>query len=276
MNLLASVSDFLASPAGIAAFVAFDVVVVVAIAVLNYRWLFKRAFDLLFSGIFLAALSPFFALFLAADAAYNRATGAFDALFEREEFVGKGERIACSYTFATERRAEGEQPRATAMGRILRGCGMKYYPRLAAVFLGRLSFVGPRPMAPEDAEALAPEERVRFTVRPGLVSSLERYGGEKLTYPDMLEEDAEYAAHISLVRDISFVLVRLGRLVRGDAYRPYGECTDEGYLAWLVRTGALGEEQARELRERAAAKRSGEVRARQEMRDYDEMRDRLL
>ncbi len=272
MNLLASVSDFLATPGGIAAFVIFDVVVFIAIAALNYRWLFKRLFDVLFSGILLTVLSPFFALFLAADAVYNRVTGAYPALFEREEFVGKGERVACACVFATES-GEGQ---TTPMGGVLRGCGMKYYPRLAAVFLGRLSFVGPRPMAPEDAEALAPEERARFAVRPGLVSSLERFGGEKLTYPDMLEEDAEYAAHISLAGDISFVLVRLGRLVRGDAARPYGECTDETYLAWLVRTGQVNEEQEKEIRARAERKRGKEVRARQEMRDYDEMRDRLL
>ena len=275
MNLLASVSDFLATPGGIAAFVIFDVVVFIAIAALNYRWLFKRAFDVLFSGILLAALSPFFAAFLIAAAVSGRAAGEGSALFEREEFAGKGGRIARSYVFVTERTEEGER-QTTAVGRILRGCGMKYYPRLAAVFLGGLSFVGPRPMALEDAEALSPEERARFAVRPGLVSSLERYGGEKLTYPGMLEEDAEYAAHISLAGDISFVLVRLGRLVRGDAARPYGECTEEGYLAWLVRTGAVSEEEAEKIRARAERKRGKEVRARQEMRDYDEMRDRLL
>lgn len=274
MKVLASVSGFLATPGGIAVFIVFDVVVVAVIAALNYRWLFKRLFDVLFSGILLAVLSPFFALFLAADAVYNRVTGAYPALFEREEFVGKGERLACSYVFATES-GEGEL-QATPMGVALRGCGMKYYPRLAAVFLGRLSFVGPRPMAPEDAEALAPDDRARFAVRPGLVSSLERFGGEKLTYPDMLEEDAEYVSHISLAGDISFVLVRLGRLVRGDAARPYGECTDESYLAWLVRSGQVNEEKEKDIRARAELKRGKEVRARQEMRDYDEMRDRLL
>ena len=135
------------------------------------------------------------------------------------------------------------------MGKFLSACGMKYYPCLAAVFAGRMSFVGPRPMSLADAAALSDEGRRRFAVRPGLVSSLERYGGEGLTYPDMFEEDALYAEHPNLFRDISFFVAKIAHRLRGDdPEKLYGECAQKGYIDWLSGSGEISEEDAAEYR----------------------------
>ena len=91
-------------------------------------------------------------VFLLADALYNRVTNAYKTLFETGVYCGKNERTIRVTVFATERiqhDATGAllsvRDRSTAWGRFLRGSGIKYYPCLLAIFLGKMSFVGPRP-----------------------------------------------------------------------------------------------------------------------------------
>ena len=203
MNILASPADLLGTPWGMAIFIVIDIAVLVLIIALNYRWLFKRVLDFLFAAVFLIVFFPFFLIALVADAIYNRVTNAYKSLFAGEYCVGKKEKVFRLFTFTTERVLHDEEgrllpvrERITPMGRLLSAVGMKYYPCLVAVLAGKMSFVGPRPLSLADAAALTSEQKGRFAVRPGLVSSLERYGGESLTYPEMFEEDAEYAAHI--------------------------------------------------------------------------------
>ena len=211
---------------------------------LNYRWLFKRVLDILFSALFMAVFLPFFLVFLLVDAIYNKVQNAYKSLFVSDYFAGKKGRVIRITVFATERTERGEdgkllpeRERVTPWGRFMKACGMKYYPCLPAVFTGKLSFVGPRPMTLTDAAALSEEGSVRFSVRPGLVSSLERYGGESLTWPDMFEEDAEYAAHLSLFKDVSFFMTKIANRLRGDTTQHLGVCAETGYVEWLAGTG---------------------------------------
>lgn len=251
---LASSADILSTPWGMTIFILLDIVILVFIIALNYRWLFKRLLDILFSFVFLAVLLPFFLLFLAADAIYNKVQNAYKTLFVSEYYCGKKGKLICLVTFATERivhDAEGnllpEAQRVTKMGKILRGCGMKYYPLLAAVLTGKLSFVGPRPLSPADYAAMQEEDLVRFQARPGLVSSLEIYGGDSLTYDDLFEEDAEYVRKRSLFRDIGFFVSKIVHRLRGETVRRYGECTDKSYVQWLLEQGRIDEEEAKEF-----------------------------
>lgn len=268
---------FLNTPWGMAVFIILDIAVFILIAALNYRWLFKRLFDILFSAVFLAVFLPFFLIFLAADAIYNKVTNAYAELFETEYYCGRKEKTIRIVTLATERvlhDGEGnllpEKERVTGFGKFLKGCGLKYYPMLAHVFTGRLSFVGPVPMTPADAAAVAPEHRVRFSVRPGIVSSLARYGGEKLTYADMFEEDEEYVAHINLFRDILFFMTRIAQKIRGERANNLGEAGRKSYLAVLKEEGALTEEEAAALTEDAAARLRRKKQADSEKKLFEE------
>ena len=251
-NGLSSVADVLGTWWGLTLFIVADVLIFLLVVALNYKWLFKRVLDILFSAIFLVAFFPLFILALAVQAVYNARTNAYLTLFERRIVCGK-KRIPVRYTLFSTCRvlhdADGkrlsEERCITAYGKVLRACGMQYYPALAAVFAGKLSFIGPRPMSLADSLAVKGEGEARFSVRPGLISSLERYGGSKLTYPDMFEEDAEYAARRGLFHDISFFMTKIAHRMRGDrAERIYGECASQSYLDWLGERGELTEEDA--------------------------------
>ena len=70
-TLASSLSDFLGTWWGMTIFILIDIAVLVLIIALNYRWLFKRALDILFSVVFMAVFLPFFLIALIADAIYN-------------------------------------------------------------------------------------------------------------------------------------------------------------------------------------------------------------
>lgn len=276
-TLASSLSDFLGTWWGMTIFILIDIAVLVLIIALNYRWLFKRALDILFSIVFMAVFLPFFLIALIADAIYNKSQNAYPALFESAEFAGKKGKVIRMTVFATERNrrdAEGnllpERQRVTAMGKILKACGMKFYPCLPAVFIGKLSFVGPAPMTLTDASAVGEDASVRFNVRPGLVSSLERYGGENLDWNDMFEEDAEYVEHINFFRDISFFMTKIANRLRGDTARKNGICGEIGYVDWLLKEGKIAAEDAAGYAEEGKAKLREVKRADKERRAFEE------
>ena len=269
--------SFLNTPWGMAFFLVLDIAVFVLIAALNYRWLFKRLFDILFSAIFLAVFLVFFLAFLAVDAIYNKVTNSYRSLFEIKHYCGKKEKPIRIAVLATERVLHDEagnllpeKERVTGFGKFLKGSGLKYYPMLAYVFTGRMSFVGPVPMTLSDAAALPPEHKARFAVRPGIVSSLSRYGGEKLTYADMFEEDEHYAAHVNLFRDISFFMTRIAQKVRGERVNNLGEVANKSYLAVRLEEGTLTEEEAEAFIADAKAKEARKSAAASERRLFEE------
>ena len=271
-----TLASFLNTPWGMAVFILADIAVFLAIVALNYRWFFKRFFDILFSAVFLAVFLPFFLIFLAVSAIYNRVVNAYPALFEKLVFCGKKGKAFAMTVFATERvlhDAEGgllpEDERMTKFGKFVKGCGIKYYPLLACVFMGKMSFVGPRPLTLADAAAVSEEDKVRFSVRPGLVNSLARYGGEKLTYDDMFEEDAEYVAHINFFRDISFFMTRFAQKVRGDKVNYLGEVSEKSYLEVLLADGKIAPEEAEAFRADAAAREARRDAARNERERFE-------
>ena len=271
-----TLASFLNTPWGMAVFILADIAVFLAIVALNYRWFFKRFFDILFSAVFLAVFLPFFLIFLAVSAIYNRVVNVYPALFEKLVFCGKKGKAFVMTVFATERvlhDAEGgllpEEERMTKFGKFVKGCGIKYYPLLASVFMGKMSFVGPRPLTLADAAAVSEEDKVRFSVRPGLVNSLARYGGEKLTYDDMFEEDAEYVAHINFFRDISFFMTRFAQKVRGDKVNYLGEVSEKSYLEVLLAVGKIAPEEAEAFRADAAAREARRDAARNERERFE-------
>lgn len=111
--------------------------------------------------------------------------------------------------------------RVTAIGRVFRKTKIDELPQLINVFLGQMSFVGPRPDVPGYADMLEGEERAILNVRPGItgpatlryrheesilasVTDPEQYNREVI-FPDKVRINLEYIRHYTLSKDIKYI-----------------------------------------------------------------------
>lgn len=133
----------------------------------------KRVFDFSFAMMGIAVLSPF--LFLIAFLLkLDSPRGSILYCGERTGRYGKPFRIFKFRTMVTNAdqiggssTADGD-PRVTRIGRVLRKYKFDELPQLLNVFVGQMSFVGPRPEVPQYASLLIGEERDVLSVRPGI------------------------------------------------------------------------------------------------------------
>lgn len=113
------------------------------------------------------------------------------------------------------------EARITPLGAKLRKYKLDELPELWDVFIGSMSFVGPRPDVPGYADKLQGEDRIILTLRPGITgpATLKYRNEEELLagvedpivyndtviYPDKVRINRYYAAHYSFADDIRMI-----------------------------------------------------------------------
>ncbi len=132
----------------------------------------KRLFDLTLSGFGLILLSPFFiafALWVGFDSPgpvfYRgvRASKNFKPfrIYKFRSMVVNAEAIGGPST-------PGDDSRVTKSGRFLRRFKLDELPQLINVFKGEMSLVGPRPEVMEYASLYTGEEKIVYSIKPGM------------------------------------------------------------------------------------------------------------
>jgi lipopolysaccharide/colanic/teichoic acid biosynthesis glycosyltransferase len=118
-------------------------------------------------------------------------------------------------------------PRITLLGRFFRKTKIDELPQLINVFLGQMSFVGPRPDVAGFADKLMGEDRIVLSVRPGITGPAtlkyrkeeellasqndpEKYNDEVI-FPDKVKLNTEYVVNYSFWRDIKYIFQTIFR-----------------------------------------------------------------
>jgi len=97
-----------------------------------------------------------------------------------------------------------DDPRITRLGRYLRATSLDELPNLWNVVRGSMSLVGPRPLVPAEAELIG-LDHPRFTVKPGVTGLAQVSGRDEISLGERSELDAQYAASLSLRRDLAIL-----------------------------------------------------------------------
>ncbi len=168
-----------------------------------WQWMLKRLFDIFLALLLMVLLLPL-ALFIIAMQLFSGIHPPFTIV----ETMGKHGRPFGRFEFRTERKKSGEP----WIGRILRKTRFYKFPALVNILMGKMSFVGPRPMDLEFARLL--EEKVkfyrrRFQVRPGLTGWAQvrfRYEEALKNQREQLKQDLFYLENISLSFDFRIIL----------------------------------------------------------------------
>lgn len=106
----------------------------------------------------------------------------------------------------------------TRVGNFLRKTSMDELPQLWNIFVGQMSFVGPRPALWNQYDLIEARERCRANaVRPGLTGWAQINGRDELEISEKARLDGEYVSRLSFLFDLkcffgtfSYVLSRRG------------------------------------------------------------------
>lgn len=121
-------------------------------------------------------------------------------------------------------RGNPTRTRVTRFGRFLRRWSLDELPQIVNVFVGDMSFVGPRPVPLDYAEMMSELQRLRFAVRPGLTGLAQVAGRHALPWSQRIELDLRYVREFSLLLDLRILVRTLPTILdrgtltdRGDA-----------------------------------------------------------
>jgi lipopolysaccharide/colanic/teichoic acid biosynthesis glycosyltransferase len=191
----------------------------------------KRAFDVVVAAIGLAVSAP---LWLLIAAAIKLQDGG--PVFYSQERIGLDGRVFKALKFRSmvpdaEARtgplqASENDPRITAVGRLLRATAMDELPQLWNILAGDMSFVGPRPLRPGEIDArgggrIVPLDRFpgyveRHRVRPGLTGLTQVYAPRDLSRTSKFRLDRLYLKRAGFWLDLRLIAMSFWITGRGD------------------------------------------------------------
>jgi len=106
-------------------------------------------------------------------------------------------------------------PRITNIGRFLRRTSLDELPQLVNVLLGQMSFVGPRPIVPDELTWYGENADLLTRVRPGMTGLTQVSGRSLLAYEDRVRIDTYYIRNWSVWLDLVILGRTLGAVIRG-------------------------------------------------------------
>jgi lipopolysaccharide/colanic/teichoic acid biosynthesis glycosyltransferase len=116
-------------------------------------------------------------------------------------------------------------PRVTRIGRIMRATAMDELPQLWSIFIGDMSFVGPRALRPGEIEVLGngqlealedvPGYEHRARVRPGLTGVAQIYAPRDIPRRNKFRYDRLYVARQSFWLDVKLIATSFWITFRG-------------------------------------------------------------
>lgn len=179
-----------------------------------------RAADLLIAMLGLLISAPILLL-----AAIGIRAGGGGPVIYRQVRVGRDEREFMLLKLRTMRAgsdpvgvgtAVGEDdPRITAIGRLLRRFSLDELPNLVNVLRGEMAIVGPRPTISSQVDLFSPRQRRRHAVRPGMTGWAQTNGRVGLEWGERIELDLWYVDHRSLGLDLKILASTAGQIVSG-------------------------------------------------------------
>lgn len=194
----------------------------------------KRIFDLVFSSFLLVFFTP--VMVLLAMVVKGASPG---PIFYRGDRVGEGGRLFKMFKFRTmvvnADRVGGpsssdDDPRITPVGRFLRKYKLDELPQLMNVFLGQMSFVGPRPEVPYYVSLFSEEEKHILSVKPGITDLASLWNSDEGALlagrtdpeayyrdhvrPEKIRLQLEYVRSASFSTDMRILFKTIGMVVR--------------------------------------------------------------
>ena len=100
-----------------------------------------------------------------------------------------------------------KDPRVTKIGRFMRKTSIDELPQILNVLIGDMSFIGPRPtLAKVPYEKIAPDQRKRYQLRPGITGYAQAYYRNSITKEEKFKHDCYYVDNVSFALDVKVLI----------------------------------------------------------------------
>jgi lipopolysaccharide/colanic/teichoic acid biosynthesis glycosyltransferase len=178
-------------------------------------WALKRMIDAALALVLILLLSP---LMLLVALLVSMTIGQPITFWQqRPGLGGRPFRLYKFRTMSAAHAADGRKlsdaERVSRLGDFLRRTRLDELPQLVHILMGRMSFVGPRPLLPRDqSEAY----RARLLVRPGLTGWAQVIGGREVSAEDKAALDIWYVRNACFRLDFEIALRTIPMVVRGE------------------------------------------------------------
>ncbi len=187
-----------------------------------YNKFFKRAIDILFSGLGLI----FLALPMAVVAIIICCQDPGPVIFKQRR-VGKNKKIFYLYKFRSMRLdtphdvpthlLEDPDRYILKIGRFIRKTSIDELPQLWNILKGDMSLIGPRPALWNQDDLIAERDKYGANdIRPGLSGWAQINGRDELEIPIKASLDGEYVANMGFLFDFKCIFGTVGSVFKGD------------------------------------------------------------
>lgn len=171
---------------------------------LNYIKL-KRLLDIILSVLLIIIASPFFLVISALILLIDH----YPILFiQTRTGINKKKFKIIKFRTMSKYKHLPDEKRVTKFGQFLRKYKLDELPQLINIFIGNMSFVGPRPLLIEYDNLYSLRQNKRFNVLPGItgLSQIKVYLRGNYNWKIKLNYDRVYVKKISIKLDIYIIL----------------------------------------------------------------------
>lgn len=189
----------------------------------------KRTFDILFSFFLIC----FLLIPIVIIAICVKCSSPGPSFFKQER-IGKNGKTFKMIKFRTMKvnaEKEGvysndEDPRITKIGKILRKTSIDEIPQLFNIFVGQMSFIGPRPPLtyhPWPLSEYDDRQLLMFKVRPGITGWAQINGRKTVKWPERIEMNVYYVLKRSILFDIKILCKTIVKVFKNEGNENIGE-----------------------------------------------------
>jgi undecaprenyl phosphate N,N'-diacetylbacillosamine 1-phosphate transferase len=196
-----------------------------------YSKCLKRVFDIIFSLFLIIILSP---MLLIISIIVCVSMG-YPILFKQQR-IGKNEIPFNLYKFRSMTNIKdkngnllSEQDRVTRIGKTLRSLSLDELPELFSILIGKMSFVGPRPLPVYYGPYFTEQERKRHKVLGGLIPPDSLSGKTYTTWEEQFKYEVDYAENVNLITDIKIIFMTF-KILFNRVKSNYGDDFDRPHL----------------------------------------------
>ncbi|MGH7515382.1 MAG: sugar transferase [Gemmatimonadales bacterium] len=124
---------------------------------------------------------------------------------DAEEMLRRDPVLHAKYVANNFKLPEGEDPRITRMGRLLRITSLDELPQFWNVLRGEMALIGPRPVVPDELNEYGEKRRVLLSVKPGMTGAWAIIGRSRVGYPQRAAIELGYVSGWRFKEDLSIL-----------------------------------------------------------------------